>query len=157
MTKQDIDIITVLIKDYVKELIDGWGLSDTEKTLVSFEETYLPYTKYSGNQSIDHIVFRKFLRHFDPENIEDGIVAGIIDKLDATTIPIRIVGKHGETTIKFYCNSKPNDPDLPIEPETPQEEYTIANGILKCISTDHVENGVLYLSRGEVKDGILIL
>ena len=73
MTKKDIDIVIAAMKDFVSELLNGWGLTPNEKNLVSFEQQHLPYTRYSGNQSIDHVVFRKFLHYFDPKNIEDGI------------------------------------------------------------------------------------
>lgn len=78
MTKQETEILLQAVKDYVSELLNGWGLTDEEKTLVSFEQTHLPYTRYSGNQSIDHIVFRRFLRLYDPQNIEDGIAGNVI-------------------------------------------------------------------------------
>lgn len=79
MTKQDTEILLQAVKDYVSELLNGWGLTDEEKTLVSFEQTHLPYARYSGNQSIDHIVFRRFLRLYDPQNIEDGIAGNVIN------------------------------------------------------------------------------
>ena len=79
MTKKDIDIMLAIVKAYVKDLLSGWGLSDTEKTLVGFEQTHLPYTRYSGNQSIDHVVFRKFLRLYDPQSIEDSIAGNVIN------------------------------------------------------------------------------
>lgn len=79
MTKQETEILLQAIKDYVSELLNGWGLTDEEKTLVSFEQTHLPYTRYSGNQSIDHIVFRRFLRLYDPQNIEDSIAGNVIE------------------------------------------------------------------------------
>lgn len=62
MTKRDVDIILASIKDYVNELLMGWGLSDEEKSLIAFEQKYMPYTEYSGKQSVDHVLFRKFLR-----------------------------------------------------------------------------------------------
>lgn len=74
MIKKEIDIVIAAIKDYVTELLNSWSLTKDEKTLVGFESKHMPYTKYSGNQSIDHVLFRKFLRHYDPQNIEDGIV-----------------------------------------------------------------------------------
>ena len=79
MTKQEAEILLQAVKDYVSELLNGWGLTDEEKTLVSFEQTHLPYTRYSGNQSIDHIVFRRFLRLYDPQNIEDSIAGNVIE------------------------------------------------------------------------------
>ena len=79
MNKQETEILLQAVKDYVSELLNGWGLTDEEKTLVSFEQAHLPYTRYSGNQSIDHIVFRRFLRLYDPQNIEDGIAANVIN------------------------------------------------------------------------------
>ena len=39
----------------------------------------MPYTKYSGNQSVDHVLFRKFLRRYDPQKIEDSIAGNVIE------------------------------------------------------------------------------
>lgn len=63
-TKQSIDYIISICKQYIDEVLRGWGLSDEEKSLVAFEQKHMPYTQYSGNQSIDHVLFRKFLRTF---------------------------------------------------------------------------------------------
>ena len=79
MTKRDIDIILVSLKEYVKDLLSSWALSDEEKSLVAFEQKYMPYTEYSGKQSIDHVLFRRFLRHYDPQKIEDSITGNVIN------------------------------------------------------------------------------
>lgn len=79
MTKRDIDIILVSLKEYVKDLLSSWALSDEEKSLVAFEQKYMPYTEYSGKQSIDHVLFRRFLRHYDPQKIEDSITGNVIE------------------------------------------------------------------------------
>lgn len=63
-TKQSIDYIISICKQYIDEVLRGWGLSDEEKSLVAFEQKHMPYTQYSGNQSVDHVLFRKFLRTF---------------------------------------------------------------------------------------------
>lgn len=65
MTKRDIEAILDSLKEYVKDLLWGWGLSDEEKSLVAFEQKYMPYTEYSGKQAIDHVLFRKFLRRLN--------------------------------------------------------------------------------------------
>lgn len=102
MTKKDIDTIIASIKDYVLDLLNGWGLDDTEKSLVKFEKTYLPYTRYSGNQSIDHVVFRRFLRHFDPEQIElmaiEYLRSHINDNVDAILDAYQKKGDEGLAT-----------------------------------------------------------
>lgn len=69
MTRRDIENIINQLKAFVLDLIDGFQLSDIKKSLVKFEQKYMPLSQYSGNQSIDHGLFRKFLRHFDPEEI----------------------------------------------------------------------------------------
>ena len=79
MTRRDVEAILVSLKEYVKELLLGWGLSDEEKSLVAFEQKYMPYTRYSGNQSIDHVLFRRFLRQYDPQKIEDSIAGNVIE------------------------------------------------------------------------------
>ena len=78
MIKREIDIVIAAIKDYVTEILNSWSITKDEKTLVGFESKHMPYTKYSGNQSVDHILFRKFLRHYDPQNIEDSIAGNVI-------------------------------------------------------------------------------
>lgn len=96
MTKRDIDIILVSLKEYVKDLLSSWALSDEEKSLVAFELKYMPYTEYSGKQSIDHVLFRKFLRHYDSKKIEDSIAGNVIEiykeqieKLEAENAALR--------------------------------------------------------------------
>ena len=63
--KQYISIIISQLKEYINELLRGWGLSEEEKSLVAFEQMHMPYTKYSGNQSVDHVLFRKFIRYLN--------------------------------------------------------------------------------------------
>lgn len=82
MTKEFIDSIVKQLKEYVDAKLRGWGLSDEEKSLVAFEQNHMPYTQYSGNQSIDHVLFRKFLRLFDPENIRNNLANHKQDKYD---------------------------------------------------------------------------
>ena len=96
MTKRDVEAILDSLKEYVKDLLFGWGLSDEEKSLVAFEQKYMPYTRYSGNQSIDHVLFRKFLRHYDSKKIEDSIAGNVIEiykeqieKLEAENAALR--------------------------------------------------------------------
>lgn len=68
ITKQAIDYIISICKQYIDEVLRGWGLSKEEKELVAFEKEHMPYAKYSGNQSVDHVLFRKFLRVFANSN-----------------------------------------------------------------------------------------
>lgn len=96
MTKRDVDIILVSLKEYVKDLLSSWALSDEEKSLVAFEQKYMPYTEYSGKQSIDHVLFRRFLRHYDSKKIEDSIAGNVIEiykeqieKLEAENAALR--------------------------------------------------------------------
>mgnify|MGYP003417691769 CR=1 FL=1 len=79
ITKQAIDYIISICKQYIDDVLFGWGLSKEEKELVAFEEEHMPYTKYSGNQSVDHVLFRKFLRRYDPQKIEDSIAGNVIE------------------------------------------------------------------------------
>ena len=71
-TKQSIDYIISICKQYIDDVLRGWGLSDEEKSLVAFEQKHMPYTQYSGNQSVDHVLFRKFLREFTTESAGGG-------------------------------------------------------------------------------------
>lgn len=82
MTKRDVEIILASLKEYVKDLLLGWGLSDEEKSLVAFEQKYMPYTEYSGKQSVDHVLFRKFLRVFNPDAIREAAKVDIDKKQD---------------------------------------------------------------------------
>lgn len=82
MTKRDVEIILASLKEYVKDLLLGWGLSDEEKSLVAFEQKYMPYTEYSGKQSVDHVLFRKFLRVFNPDAIREAAKVDVDKKQD---------------------------------------------------------------------------
>lgn len=79
MTKEFIDSIVKQLKEYVDAKLRSWGLSDEEKSLVAFEQKYMPYTRYSGEQSVDHVLFRKFLRVFNPDAIREA-AKGDLDK-----------------------------------------------------------------------------
>ena len=82
MTKEFIDSIVKQLKEYVDAKLRGWGLSDEEKSLVAFEQKHMPYTQYSGNQSIDHVLFRKFLRMFNPDAIREAAKVDVDKKQD---------------------------------------------------------------------------
>ena len=82
MTKRDVEAILDSLKEYVKDLLLGWGLSDEEKSLVAFEQKYMPYTEYSGKQSVDHVLFRKFLRVFNPDAIREAAKVDVDKKQD---------------------------------------------------------------------------
>lgn len=82
MTKRDVEAILDSLKEYVKDLLLGWGLSDEEKSLVAFEQKYMPYTEYSGKQSVDHVLFRKFLRIFNPDAIREAAKVDVDKKQD---------------------------------------------------------------------------
>ena len=85
MTKEFIDSIVKQLKEYVDAKLRGWGLSDEEKSLVAFEQKHMPYTQYSGNQSIDHVLFRKFLRLFDPKVIEQEAIDYLKEHIDESS------------------------------------------------------------------------
>lgn len=109
-TKQSIDYIISICKQYIDEVLRGWGLSDEEKSLVAFEQKHMPYTQYSGNQSIDHVLFRKFLRTFKTNTNLD-VIRNIVkeevetkqDKTDnnLTTTDKTIVGAVNEVQSKL--------------------------------------------------------
>lgn len=109
-TKQSIDYIISICKQYIDEVLRGWGLSDEEKSLVAFEQKHMPYTQYSGNQSIDHVLFRKFLRTFKT-NTNIDVIRNIVkeevetkqDKTDnnLTTTNKTIVGAVNEVQSKL--------------------------------------------------------
>lgn len=109
MTKRDVEAILDSLKEYVKDLLSGWGLSDEEKSLVAFEQKYMPYTEYSGKQAIDHVLFRKFLRLLNGMYSIDAYTKSDIDemlkkksdKADFTKYTISIEGKYGKQTITF--------------------------------------------------------
>lgn len=95
MTKRDVEAILDSLKEYVKDLLLGWGLSDEEKSLVAFEQKYMPYTEYSGKQAIDHVLFRKFLRRFNPDKIKEEI-SEEIDQIYAIQLKTIIGEKSNE-------------------------------------------------------------
>lgn len=109
-TKQSIDYIISICRQYIDEVLRGWGLSEEEKSLVAFEQKHMPYTKYSGNQSIDHVLFRKFLRTFETNTNLD-VIRNIVkeevetkqDKTDnnLTTTDKTIVGAVNEVQSKL--------------------------------------------------------
>lgn len=109
-TKQSIDYIISICKQYIDEVLRGWGLSDEEKSLVAFEQKHMPYTQYSGNQSVDHVLFRKFLRTFGTNTNHD-VIRNIVkeevetkqDKTDnnLTTTDKTIVGAVNEVQSKL--------------------------------------------------------
>lgn len=109
-TKQSIDYIISICKQYIDEVLRGWGLSDEEKSLVAFEQKHMPYTQYSGNQSVDHVLFRKFLRTFGTNTNHD-VIRKIVkeevetkqDKTDnnLTTTDKTIVGAVNEVQSKL--------------------------------------------------------
>lgn len=82
MTKEAINYIITICKQYIDDVLRGWGLSKEEKELVAFEKEHMPYTRYSGNQSIDHVLFRKFLRIFNPDAIREAAKADLDKKQD---------------------------------------------------------------------------
>lgn len=81
ITKQAIDYIISICKQYIDEVLRGWGLSKEEKELVAFEKEHMPYTKYSGNQSVDHALFRKFLRRFNLDDIKNDIIRELNEEI----------------------------------------------------------------------------
>ena len=70
-----LDQLLATCKSYINSLLDGY--STTEKSLANFEKEYME--RYSGDRAVDHVLFRKFLRHYDPQNIEDGIAGNVIN------------------------------------------------------------------------------
>ena len=106
MTKKDIDTIIQSIKQYINEILRGWGLSDEEKSLVAFEKEHMPYTRYSGNQSIDHVLFRKWLKFFaKSQKQRDNIVSAIKDSI-AGGVSKEIVVVDSENALSTITNPK---------------------------------------------------
>ena len=95
-TKQSIDYIISICKQYIDEVLRGWGLSDEEKSLVAFEQKHMPYTQYSGNQSIDHVLFRKFLRRFNPDDIKNNIIRELNKEIAVIKDEIEQIKKENE-------------------------------------------------------------
>lgn len=74
--------IVVVLKDYFHSLFDGYDFTDTQKKLIKFEQELMPPEKYSGGQSIDHVLFRRFLHIFDPEAVEERVKSWVEEKLE---------------------------------------------------------------------------
>lgn len=175
MIKQDVDIILALVKEYVKNLLSGWGLSDTDKSLIAFEQKYMPYTRYSGNQSVDHVLFRRFLRIFDPDDIKNGIASELAKEIEAieenTKQTESALSNHIQDfddfrkdirTINVVVNGKYGINSIPILITTQkgqQEDtfnYTVFGKSLLCSNEDTVNNKNLFVN-GEVIGKTLVL
>jgi hypothetical protein len=77
-TKQIIDSILDACKKYIDGLFSGY--TNNEKKLVAFEKENM--ARYSGGAAIDHVLFRKFLRLFDPDDIRNNLANHKQDKYD---------------------------------------------------------------------------
>lgn len=73
-TKQMFDELLIASKKYIDSILKGY--SEETKDLATFEKKHME--RYSGGAAIDHVLFRKFLRTFDPQNIEDSIAGNVI-------------------------------------------------------------------------------
>lgn len=74
-TKQMFDELLVANKKYIDSILEGY--SEETKDLATFEKKHME--RYSGGAAIDHVLFRKFLRTFDPQNLEDSIAGNVIE------------------------------------------------------------------------------
>jgi hypothetical protein len=74
-TKQMFDELLVANKKYIDSILKGY--SEETKDLATFEKKHME--RYSGGAAIDHVLFRKFLRTFDPQNLEDSIAGNVIE------------------------------------------------------------------------------
>lgn len=74
-TKQMFDELLIASKKYIDSILKGY--SEETKDLATFEKKHME--RYSGGAAIDHVLFRKFLRTFDPQNLEDSIAGNVIE------------------------------------------------------------------------------
>lgn len=77
-TKQAFDALLQACKKYIDTKL-GEYTKDAKK-LASFEKDNM--ARYSGGAAIDHVLFRKFLRLFDPEDIRNNLANHKQDKYD---------------------------------------------------------------------------
>jgi hypothetical protein len=93
--KQMLDILLSACKGYIDSIMSGYGKVDKE--LSGFEEKYMG--SYSGGAPIDHVLFRKFLRMFDPTTKQDKIDQGLeTDSKDVVGAINELLGKLGSVS-----------------------------------------------------------
>ena len=71
--KEWADYTIGVLKAYFEELYGHYDFSEDQEKLIQFEREYMSDEKYQGGQSIDHVLFRKFLHIFNPGSIEERI------------------------------------------------------------------------------------
>jgi tRNA(Ser,Leu) C12 N-acetylase TAN1 len=76
--KMMLDVLLHASKQYIDGILKGYGT--TNKELASFEKNNM--ARYSGDAPIDHVLFRKFLRRFNPDKIKEEISEEISEEID---------------------------------------------------------------------------
>jgi hypothetical protein len=77
-TKQMFESLLEACKRYIDSILGGY--SKGVKDVATFEKENME--RYSGGAAIDHVLFRKFLRQFDPKDIENNLARDKQDKVD---------------------------------------------------------------------------
>lgn len=78
------------------------------------------------------------------------VEVGAGEQVDLESMTIKIRGKHGVALLKVFGKAE--------KPEAAAVSFEVVDGILKCKGEGIVvENGILKLPVGEVRDGILYL
>ena len=80
-TKQLLDTVIATCKKYIDSLFEGYD--ESTKDIVSFEKNNM--ARYSGNAPIDHKLFRRFLRQFDPEEVRSMAIEHLKEHIDESS------------------------------------------------------------------------
>lgn len=169
--KMMLDVLLHASKQYIDGILKGYGTTDKE--LASFEKNNM--ARYSGDAPIDHVLFRRFLRTFDPDDIKNGIASELAKEIEAieenTKQTESALSNHIQDfdnfrkyirTINVVVNGKYGINSIPILITTQrgqQEDtfnYTVFGKSLLCSNEDTVNNKSLFVN-GEVIGKTLVL
>lgn len=169
--KMMLDVLLHASKQYIDGILKGYGT--TNKNLASFEKNNM--ARYSGDAPIDHVLFRRFLRTFDPDDIKNGIASELAKEIEAieenTKQTESALSSHIQDfdnfrkdirTINVVVNGKYGINSIPILITTQkgqQEDtfnYTVFGKSLLCSNEDTVNNKNLFVN-GEVIGKTLVL
>jgi hypothetical protein len=169
--KMMLDVLLHASKQYIDSILKGYGT--TNKELASFEKNNM--ARYSGDAPIDHVLFRRFLRIFDPDDIKNGIASELAKEIEAieenTKQTESALSNHIQDfdnfrkdirTINVVVNGKYGINSIPILITTQRGQqgdtfnYTVFGKSLLCSNDDTVNNKNLFVN-GEVIGKTLVL
>lgn len=127
------------VEKYIdKRLLDILAsYNQTDVDLTAFETINME--KYSGNAPIDHVLFRKFLRQFDPADIENNLAKNKQDKVDSLlgTTDKSVVGSINEVLALVKT----------LGSGTAEKEVVEVAGLPELYALPNPTDGVVYIVR----------